>query len=77
MIAGWKEVGMCALELSKVLMYTFLYEYQKPKYGGNIQVVYTDTDSFVLEIKTNDFYADIRDEPDASHFDIWDYPEGM
>lgn len=67
-------VGMCVLEISKILMYKFLYEYLKPKYGENIQVVYTDTDSFVLKIKTNDFYADIRDEPDASHFDTSAYP---
>lgn len=66
-------VGMCVLELSKVLMYKFLYNYLKPKYGQNIQLVYTDTDSFILEIKTTDVYADIRDEPDM--FDTWDYPE--
>ena len=66
-------VGMCVLELSKVLMYKFLYNYLKPKYGQNIQLVYTDTDSFILEIKTKDVYADIRDEPDM--FDTWDYPE--
>lgn len=66
-------IGMCVLELSKVLMYKFLYNYLKPKYGQNIQVVYTDTDSFILEIKTNNVYSDIRDEPDM--FDTWDYPE--
>lgn len=66
-------VGMCVLELSKVLMYKFLYNYLKPKYGQNIQLVYTDTDSFILEIKTNDVYIDIRDDPEM--FDTWDYPE--
>lgn len=66
-------VGMCILELSKVLMYKFLYNYLKPKYNQNIQVVYTDTDSFILEIKTNYIYEDIRNEPEE--FDTWDYPE--
>lgn len=33
-------IGMCVLEISKVLMYSFLYNYLKPKYGQNIQVVY-------------------------------------
>lgn len=66
--------GMCVLEISKVLMYSFLYEYLKPKYGQNIQVVYTDTDSFVLEIKTPDVYADIRNDM-TDMFDTWDYPE--
>lgn len=35
--------------------------------------MYTDTDSFILEIKTDDVYADIRNEPEE--FDTWDYPE--
>lgn len=67
-------IGMCILELSKLLMYKFLYNYLKPKYAQNNQLIYTDTDSFILEIKTNDVYADIRDEP--NEFDTWDYPEG-
>lgn len=65
-------VGMCVLELSKLVMYSFLYDYLKAKYRQNVVLVYTDTDSFILEIKTNDVYADIRDEPDM--FDTWDYP---
>lgn len=67
-------VGMCILEISKVLMYKFLYNYLKPKYKQNVQVVYTDTDSFILEIKTPDVYAHIRNEP--FEFDTSDYPEG-
>lgn len=66
-------IGMCVLDISKVLMYSFLYDYLKPKYGKNVQVVYTDTDSFILEVKTLDVYADIRDDPNM--FDTSDYPE--
>lgn len=66
-------VGMSILDVSKVLMYSFLYNYLKRKYDKNVSVVYTDTDSFILEIKTPDVYADIRDDPDM--FDTWDYPE--
>lgn len=66
--------GMVILELSKILMYEFLYKYLKPKYGKNVQVVYTDTDSFILEVKTVDVYADIRNKPDIDMFDTWDYP---
>lgn len=66
-------IGMCVLEISKVLMYSFLYDYLKPKYGKNVQVAYTDTDSFILEVKTPDLYADIRNDPDM--FDTWDYSE--
>lgn len=68
-------VGMCILELSKVLMYRFLYNYLEPKFGQNIQVVYTDTDSFILEIKSPNVYAEIYKEPDINEFDTWDYPE--
>lgn len=69
-------IGMCVLDISKVLMYKFLYNYLKPKYNQNVQVVYTDTDSFILEIKTGNVYADIREEPDINEFDTWDYEEG-
>ena len=37
-------------------MYDFHYNILEPKYGDNIQLLMTDTDSFVYEIKTEDFY---------------------
>lgn len=64
-------VGMCVLDISKVLMYKFLYNYLKPKYGPNVLVTYTDTDAYILDIKTIDVYADIRVNTDP--FDTWDY----
>lgn len=68
-------VGMCILEISKVLMYRFLYNYLKPKYGQNVTVCQTDTDAFLLEIKGHNVYSDIRDDPFM--FDTSDYPEGI
>lgn len=65
-------VGMCILEISKVLMYKFLYNYLKPKYGRDVTVGYTDTDSFILLIKRNDVYVDIQNDPSEL---TWDYPE--
>lgn len=65
--------GMCVLEISKVLMYRFLYEYLKPKYGSDVTVSQTDTDAFLLEIIGHDIYSDIRDNPFM--FDTSDYPE--
>lgn len=65
-------VGMYVLEISKVLMYEFLYNTLKPKYGDNIMVTYTDTDAYILEVRTKDVYEDIRNDPDE--FDTWDYP---
>ena len=40
-------------------MYEFHYGYIKPKYGSKVQLCYMDTDSFVCEIETEDFYQDI------------------
>ena len=49
-------LGLSILETSKILMYEFWYDYMKPKYNVNVRLCYMDTDSFVMHIKTNDFY---------------------
>ena len=49
-------VGMCILDLRKVLMYKFHYDYIKIKYGNNSRLLFTDTDSLMHEIKTDDVY---------------------
>ena len=51
-------IGMCILDLSKVLMYKFYYDYIKNKYGSNSEPLFTDTDSVIYEIKMEDFYED-------------------
>lgn len=65
-------VGMCILDISKLTMYSFLYDFLKPKYKENITLAYCDTDSFVLDIQTFDFYDDIRNN--IERFDTSDYP---
>ena len=52
-------LGLSILEISKLLMYEFWYDYMKPKYGNNVKLCYMDTDSFIMNIKTEDFYKDI------------------
>ena len=52
-------LGLSILEISKILMYEFWYDYVKPKYNDNVKLCYMDTDSFVMNIKTNDCYKDI------------------
>ena len=54
-------LGQAILDLSKLIMYEFHYDYMLPKYGDNIKLCYMDTDSFVYDIKTKDFYKDIAD----------------
>ena len=45
-------IGMSTLDISKILMYELWYDYIKPKYGDRANVCYTDTDSFIIYIKT-------------------------
>ena len=55
-------LGQAILDLSKIIMYEFHYDYMLPKYGENIKLCYMDTDSFVYDIKTEDFYKDIGED---------------
>ena len=60
------------LEISKTLMYEFWYDYMKPKYNNDAKLCYMDTDSFVMHIKTNDFYKDIASDVE-NRFDTSNY----
>ena len=55
-------------------MYEFWYEYMKPKYGNNVKLCYTDTDSFIINIKTNYFYednaSDVKSRFDTSNYEV-------
>ena len=55
-------LGQAILDISKIIMYEFWYDYINPKYGDKTRLCYTDTDSFVIYIKTEDFYRDIADD---------------
>ena len=52
-------LGQVILDLSKIVMYEFHYDYMKPKYGENLKLCYMNTDSLVYHIKTEDFYEGI------------------
>ena len=66
-------LGACILETSKLHMYEFWYDHLKQKYGNKIQLIYTDTDSFVIEVETDDIYKDMYE--DGHLYDFSDYPE--
>ena len=65
-------LGMSILDISKTLMYEFWYDYIKPKYQDRAKLCYMDTDSFVIHIKTEDFYEDIADDVEK-WFDTLNY----
>ena len=65
-------LGLSVLEISKILMSEFWYDYMKPKYGHNVKLSYMDTDSFIMNIKTNDFYEDIANDV-KNRFDTSNY----
>ena len=54
-------LGMSILDISKTLMYKFWYDYIKPKYEDREKLCYTDTDSFIIHIITEDVFVDISD----------------
>ena len=53
------------LDLSKTVMYKFCYDYVKPKYGENAKLCYMDTDSFIVDVKTDNIYKDIAEDVDV------------
>ena len=65
-------LGLSILDISKILIYEFWYDYMKPKYGNDVKLCHMDTDSFVMNIKTNDFYKDIANDVECK-FDTSNY----
>ena len=65
-------LGLSILDISKILMYEFWYDYMKPKYGNDVKLCCMDTDSFVMNIKTTDFYKEIANDIECK-FDTSNY----
>ena len=67
-------LGLSILEISKIIMYEFSYDYMKKKYGDMVKLCYMDTDSLIMNIKTKDFYKDIardvEERFDTSNYDV-------
>ena len=60
-------LGLAILSLSKVRMYEYWYDDMKPKYGDRIKLCYMDMDSFIMHIKTEDFYEDIANDVEKNY----------
>ena len=65
--------GMTILENSKILMYDFYYNHLKARYGPKCELIYTDTDSLILDIQTEEVYRDMRE--DRRLYDTNNYPK--
>ncbi|EFA09106.1 hypothetical protein TcasGA2_TC015228 [Tribolium castaneum] len=64
-------VGFTILDISKTIMYDFYYNFIKLKYGNNATLLYTDTDSLVIEIFCENIYDDIKSN--IERFDTSNY----
>jgi len=66
-------MGMTILENSKLLMYDVYYNILKARYGPRCDLIYTDTDSLLLNIQTEDVYQDMKDQ--SWLYDTSNYPK--
>ena len=66
-------VGQAILDLSKTLMFNFHYNYIQKKYKDRAELLFTDTDSLMYQIYTDDFYKDTSHDIETK-FDTSDYP---
>ena len=67
-------LGLSILEISKIIMYEFWYDYVETKYGDMVKLCYMDTDSLIMNTKTKNFYKDIAQDVeerfDTSNYDV-------
>lgn len=67
-------LGFCILELSKTVLYDFFYGVIKTEFGQNASLLYTDTDSLIIKVFTDNFYKFMR--KNLNHFDTSNYKLG-
>ena len=65
-------MGACILETSKLHMYQFWYDHLKNKYNDNVNLIYTDTDSLIISVETDDIYKDMLENKNL--YDFSEYP---
>ena len=65
-------LGSVILETSKLHMYQFWYDHLKNKYNNKVELVYTDTDSSIIQVETDDIYKDMLE--DKNLYDFSEYP---
>ena len=67
-------LGLSILQISKILMYESWYDYIKPKYQNSAKLCYMGTDSFIINIKIEDFHENIANDVEkrfyTSHYEV-------
>ena len=69
-------LDMSILDISKTLVYKFWYDYIKPKYQGKAKICYMDPDSFIIHIKTENFYKNFANDVEK-WFNSYNYDENV
>ena len=67
-------LGMAILDISKMFMYKFWYDYIRPRYGDKAKLCYTDTDSFIIHVFIENFFEDSSEDVER-WFDRSNYDE--
>ena len=66
-------MGAVILETAKLHMYEFWYDHLKNKNNDKVELIYTDTDSFIIEVEANDIYKDMYEN--KNQYDFSEYPK--
>ena len=65
-------LGAVILETSKLYMHQFWYDHLKNKYNNKVELIYTDTDSFIIQVETDNIFKDMLE--DKNIYDFSEYP---
>lgn len=57
-------VGFSILDVSKIVMYNFHYNFMKSHYADKAKLCYMDTDSFIYQVECDDFYKVMKAHPE-------------
>ena len=68
-------LGLSILDLCKMVRYEFWSDNLKPKYSGSEKPYYMDADSFIIQVKIDDFYKEIVEDVETrfhtSNFELY------
>ena len=54
------QIGVTILEFAQLTMFTYYHNVLKQTFGDRVKLLYTDTDSFVVELRTRDLHTDLK-----------------